>query len=121
MSRRQNTGFAEGMFTGMAKSRAAGDAPPKVFDWDKAAEIIRDRKPDTAEAGLAEDWSHTGGTIYRDGRIVPQADTYTYLQSKWATPMLVIDGEEIDCFTVREDWDAGTYWPQSAQDILNAK
>ena len=37
-----------------------------VFDWHKAAEIIRDKKPSEAEAGLSQDWEWTGGVIYRD-------------------------------------------------------
>ncbi len=43
--------------------------PHKVFDWKKAAEIIRDEKPNRASAGLAGDWEYTGGDIYRDGKM----------------------------------------------------
>lgn len=35
-----------------------------VFDWDKAAEIIRDRKPKWAIAGLQRDMEWTSGMIY---------------------------------------------------------
>ena len=95
----------------------------KVFDWNKAAEIIKDRQPSEASAGLIEDWGWTGGEIYRDGKPVPKEETYTYLGSDWATPVLVInDDEVIDCYVrveeVTADCHAGTYWPQSALDIL---
>jgi hypothetical protein len=94
-----------------------------VFDWDKAAQIIRDRKPEEAYAGLSGDWEWTGGVIYNDGKPVPQEDTYVYLSSTWATPQLEIDDEVIDCFVMKTqdvDWDSDTYWPESALAILNA-
>ena len=92
----------------------------KVFDWDKAAKIIKERKPETASAGLAEDWFWTGGTIYKNGRPVKSA---TYLASSWATPVLLIDGEEIDCYQPKwyQGWDEDTKWPESALKILDSK
>ena len=35
-----------------------------VFDWNKAATLIKDRKPKNASAGLRGDWEYTGDTIY---------------------------------------------------------
>jgi hypothetical protein len=96
--------------------------PFRVFDWHKAAEIIRDRRPELAAAGLEDDWENTGGSIYYDGKPVPAEDTYTYLASTWATPQLNIDGEIIDCWVYEDDspgWGSGTYWPESALAILN--
>lgn len=61
-----------------------------VFDWNKAAELIRERKPIEASAGLREDWEYTGGIIYKKG--VPVTDSYTYLSSTWAVPELKLDG-----------------------------
>lgn len=92
-----------------------------VFDWDKAARIIRDRKPAEARAGLSGDWEYTGGDIYRDGKPVPHEDTYVYLASTWATPQLEIDGDVESCYKMEEDtpgWDSHTYWPESALAIL---
>ena len=93
----------------------------KVFDWDKAAEIIRKQKPQSASAGLQGDFEWTGGVIYSDG--VPVTDEYTYLASTWATPILVLDdGEEIPCYRMQHEvpaWDSGTKWPYSAVEILN--
>jgi len=92
-----------------------------VFDWEKAARLIVERKPQKVSAGLSGDWEYTGGTIYRNGAPVPAEDTYTYLSSTWATPEIDIDGDVIDCFRMEGQtagWDAHTYWPDSARAIL---
>lgn len=92
-----------------------------VFDWIKAANIIKDLKPSEVGAGLANDWDWTGGMIFKDGDIVPPEDTYTYLSSTWATPEIDVDGEIIDCFKMQSevpDWDEKTYWPPEAVAIL---
>jgi hypothetical protein len=93
-----------------------------VFDWDKAAKLISERKPLVASAGLAGDWEYTGGSIYRDGKPVPRENTYTYLASTWATPELDLDGDVIPCWKFWDDtpnWHSDTYWPESALKILN--
>ena len=94
-----------------------------VFDWDKAAEIIREKKPEEASAYLKDDREWTGGVIYQNGEIV--LDTYTYLASTWATPMLDIgEVNDIPCYRMEDQvpgWDSGTKWPQSAIDILEGK
>ena len=91
----------------------------KVFDWDKAARIIKERGAKEASAGLSQDWEWTGGVIFKDGK--PYMDDYTYLSSIWATPELNIDGEYIDCWKVQESngWNSKTKWPESALKILN--
>lgn len=92
-----------------------------VFDWDKAAQIIKEKKPKKADAGLIEDWFWTGGTIYEDGS--PVMDMPPYLASDWATPVLDLGDITIKCFREIEDspgWDANTLWPSSAIEILNA-
>ena len=96
---------------------------PKVFDWDKAAQIIKDRGAQSASAGLAQDWEWTAGLILKDGNPIPADDTYTYLASTWATPTLRINGENIECYKMKSEtpgWGSDTYWPQSALDIFNA-
>lgn len=96
--------------------------PERVFDWDKAAKIIKERKPDYASAGLLEDWEWTGGVIYENGK--PNKSEYTYLSSTWATPVLIIstedDIEKIECWVWENEtnWNAKTKWPKSALDIL---
>ncbi len=98
----------------------------KVFDWDKAAEIIRDKKPVMAIAGLKEDMEWTSGKIYQDGE--PVITDYTYLASTWATPVIIAmetesteDFEVIPCYRMAHEvphWGAETKWPTSAMDIL---
>ena len=100
-------------------ARAAGN-PYKIFDWNKAAELIREHKPQEASAGLIEDWGYTGGVIFEDGEAV--TDRYTYLQSIWATPYLVMDGVKYECYVGEDDphgWDSDTKWPDTALAILN--
>ena len=90
-----------------------------IFDWDKAAELIRERKPETASAGLSGAWGLTGGEIYRSGEIVD--DEYTFLGSTWATPLLEMDGAETECYRMQSetpDWDENTKWPKTALFIL---
>lgn len=92
----------------------------KVFDWDKAAKLIKESKTNYASAGLDEDWEWTGGVIYKDNK--PVTDSYTYLSSTWATPKLCINDEFIDCYKMWcevPDWNAETKWPESALKILN--
>lgn len=94
----------------------------KVFDWDKAAKIIKESGATSASAGLSGDWEWTGGDIFEDGKPVDKAKTYTYLSSNHATPELCVDGDHTDCYKMENEangWDAHTYWPQSALDILN--
>ena len=94
----------------------------KVFDWDKAARIIKERNPQRAAAGLREDWFWTGGTIWRDGKIC--TDEPPYLMSFWATPIIILEfeygEEEIECWLPAEEteWDENTHWPESARKIL---
>ena len=93
-----------------------------VFDWDRAARLIRERKPERASAGLRSDWEYTGGTIYEDGK--PVMDDYTFLASTWAVPELDMDGDIVECFCMEHEapgWDSETKWPKSALDILNMK
>ena len=106
-----------------AMGEANRGRPLMVFDWNKAAELIKERGAKTASGGLSGDWEYTGGRILEDGMPVPVEDTYTYLASTWATPELEIDGEIIECYQMEDevpDWGAKTYWPQSALDILGA-
>ena len=113
------------MLFGSAKAEAARarGEKGKMFDWDKAAEIIREHKPSEAVAGLSSDMKWTAGVIYRNGAPVPREETYVYLSSMWATPVLVLDdGAEIPCWKVPPtdmDRDPDIYWPPSARAILN--
>jgi len=95
-----------------------------VFDWNKAAKLIKEKNAKNASAELQSDWEYTGGEIFTDGK--PNMDDYTYLASTWATPEIEIDGEIQDCFIMQSEspngeWDSDTKWPKSAIKILNNK
>lgn len=70
----------------------------KVFDFDKALEIIKNNKIKNAEAGLQMDMEWTLGIIVKDGILV--TDDYTYLGSTWATPIMV----DLDTSDTYECW-----------------
>lgn len=106
-----------------AMGRANRGKDLMVFDWDKAARIIKERGATSASAGLSGDWGYTGGEIFSDGK--PNTEDYTYLASTWATPELNVDGDIIGCFImeseVPEEWGTGysdVKWPESALAIL---
>lgn len=89
-----------------------------VFDWIRAATIIKELGIKNASAGLSGDWGYTGGDILVDGKI-PE-DSYTFLASTWATPELNIDGEIIECYIMQgkqPEWNSGTFWPDEAKVI----
>ncbi len=120
-----NTGRCEvDTLSAFAMGEANRGKPQRVFDWVKAAELIRERRPAAAEAGLEGDWEYTGGVIYRGG--APVHDEYTYLASTWATPQLMLLGCEsggddtVDCWRWRDetDWHSGTKWPAEALAVL---
>ena len=110
-------------FSAILRGEASKGNRARVFDWDRAAKIIREEKPEEAAAGLGQDWELTGGDIYRDGKIIHQDDTYTYLASTWAIPELELDGRIIECWRWIDEteWNESTYWPQSAIDILSGE
>jgi len=104
------------------KGRANINNAVKVFDWDKAAKLIKENSALKASAGLSGDWEWTGGDILIDGKI-PES-SYTYLASTWATPEIDINGNITDCYKMQSavpDWDASTFWPKSARDIFKSK
>lgn len=104
-----------------AKGSANRYSPLMVFDWIKAATIIKENPSKPAAAGLSGDWEYTGGAIYRDGKPVPQEETYTYLASTWAVPELHFDDRMIECYKMQTDtpqWGPDTYWPKEALEIL---
>ena len=107
-------------FSAFAMGKANRGKERMVFDWDKAARLIKERQPTRASAGLARDWEYTGDTIYDNNK--PVLDGYTYLASTWATPELDLDGDVEDCYIMESqtEWDESTKWPQSALAILSA-
>lgn len=102
------------------RAMAAQGNEPRVFDWVKAAQLIKASGAKTAAAGLRGDWENTGGAILEDGK--PVRDSYTFLRSVWAEPELTLDdGPEIECWRLQSEvpeWDAKTKWPPEALAIL---
>lgn len=100
--------------------------PLMAFDWDKAAEIIKEKlklhHDLKAEAGLQGDWDYTGGVIFENGK--PTNDEYTYLQSNWAKPTLILewDGEEQEDIVCEIEgnnrFGSGTKWDNKSLSIL---
>ena len=105
--------------TAFCMGEAHRDREQMVFDWKKAAELIREHQPNVASAGLCGDWEYTGVDIYRDGK--PVTDSYVYLASTWATPEIQLDDDEaMPCFLMASEtpgWD-DTKWPEEALEIL---
>lgn len=104
-----------------ARGQANRGKPLMVFDWDKAARLIKEKSPTVVSAGLRDDWEWTGGLIYKNHEIVE--DGGTYLASTWAVPEIMIDGEVESCYIMEsenKDWNAYTVWPDSAKNILKA-
>lgn len=116
--------FAEG-FT---SQNGQNNNPIKTFDWDKAANIIREKLKDhpnlSAEAGLQRDWNHIGGVIFELGN--PVTSGYTYLSSNWAIPTLILswddeEQEEIECHVLESESRFNTYskWDSQSLKLLN--
>lgn len=83
---------------------------PKVFDWIKAAEFIRDHRDEIVwvNAGLKEDMEWTSGEIWNDDSVVSADDMY--LKSIWATPIMevlykndAIGMQTIECWQYAKD------------------
>lgn len=113
--------FSEGFSIGAERAAAAQrmGVIPKVFDWHKAADLIREHKPRKVYAGLQGDWGCTCGLIFSEGKSLPCRET-SYLRSNWALPLIELDGKQFECWvldtprTNPEGWEAQTFWPPSA-------
>lgn len=121
--RRRNRDWIMDTLSAFSMGRANRGRPLMVFDWEKAARLIKESGAQSAEAGLTGDWGYTGGPILDGGKPVPREDTGAYLASTWATPCVFIDGDYHECFRMQSDtpgWDRDTYWPAGALAILEA-
>ena len=98
----------------------------KVFDWEKAAKIIRNLNPDVCVSAGIRGNDGTIDSIFENGK--PVTDGIAYLESWCGTPVLIIVDDhydvEIPCYIFKNeceyDWDGQTLWPQMALDILNS-
>jgi hypothetical protein len=95
----------------------------KIFDWDKAARLIKEKKPKMPVlAGIKEDWHYTFGAIYDNGEIINDSSPWTY--SNLYTPQMVINREFIECWIYAKEElifskDELNHWTESAINILN--
>ena len=102
-----------------SKASAAQGREQMVFDWVKAAKLIKEHKPTLAQAGLQGDWEWTGGTIFVGGK--PVLDSYTYLSSNHAAPEIDLDGARFPCYCMQSDqptFGSDTKWPAEALAII---
>lgn len=90
----------------------------KYMDWKKVQKIVDEHPNSVIHAGLQEDWGNTSGLIYAKGKYY---DGYVYGCSVWATPIVDVDGEEIECWTHEETEEGGgkpTWWG-NGQELLS--
>lgn len=69
-------------------------AQTKVFDIPKALAIFEKNKNAEVCMGMAEDWVFTGQQV----ESVEEIEKFPLMSSRWATPVIKIDGEREDCY-----------------------
>lgn len=111
------TNFADG-FLGpeVVATKPIGDT--KYMDWQKVQKVVDENPNAVIYAGLMEDWNNTSGLIYAKGKYY---DGYVYGCSIWATPIVDVDGEEIECWTyekTKEGAHKPTWWG-NGQELLS--
>ena len=72
--------------------------PTKYLDWAEAQRIVDSHPQSVILAGLFGDWDNTSGLIFANGEYHYER---VYDRSAWATPALLVDGEEIPCYTTK--------------------
>lgn len=88
------TDFATG-FLGASFVATKPIGKQKYMDWEKVKQIVKENPGSIVYAGLMEDWSNTSGLIYAKGKYYKG---YVFGTSNWATPIVDVDGEEIECY-----------------------
>lgn len=92
---KEYTDFASGFVGAEAvATKPLGDM--KYMDWEKVKKIVEEHSNSVIYAGLMEDWNNTSGLIFAKGKYY---DGYVYGASCWATPIVDVDGKEIECWT----------------------
>ena len=72
----------------------------KYMDWKKVREIVNENPSAVIRAGLREDWDNTSGLIFAHGKYYDGGIVYGC--SVWATPIVDVDGMEIECYVTEE-------------------
>lgn len=111
------TNFSMGFLgAGAVATKPIGDV--KYMDWQKVQQIVNENPNSVIYAGLMEDWNNTSGLIYAKGQYY---DGYVYGCSTWATPIVDVDGEEIECWTFEktEETSEKPSWWGNGQELLD--
>lgn len=88
----------------------------KYLDWDKVKTVVAENPKATIRAGLQEDWNNTSGVIFAQGNYYDGGCVYG--SSKWATPIVDVDGMEIECYKDSpNEWGSGMprWWGDGAE------
>ena len=106
------TDFIGGMITSQYKPTHNGG--PRYMDWEKVKQICEENPDSTIYAGLREDWNNTSGIIFAKGDYY---NGYVYDQSRWATPIVDVDGTEIEVWTNKSHETTGLpgWWGNGAE------
>ena len=112
------TDFMAGFFaSGVGATKPIGAM--KYMDWNKVQKIVDEHPNSVIRAGLMEDWNNTSGLIFAKGKYY---DGYVYGSSTWATPIVDVDGKEIECWThekTKEGHSKPDWWG-NGQELLDA-
>lgn len=103
------TDFAMG-FLGAGAVATKPIGAMKYMDWKKVQQIVDENPNAVIYAGLQEDWNNTSGLIFAKGEYYRG---YVFGCSSWATPIVDVDGEEIECWTyepTEEGSSRPTWW-----------
>ena len=111
------TDFAMG-FMGAAAVATKPIGNMKYMDWGKVQQIVNEHPNSVIYAGLMEDWNNTSGLVFARGKYYRG---YVYGCSFWATPIVDVDGEEIECWTYEETKEGYSRpdWWGNGQELLS--
>lgn len=97
----------------------------RVFDWDRAAALIKATGARTALAGIDKDWVSSSDSIFEDGRARADSACQAWTENPAMSPCLVLDGKRISCY--KEMWagdislaDRKAIWPGRSAEALPA-
>lgn len=90
----------------------------KYMDWKKVQKVVDEHPNSVIYAGLMEDWNNTSGLIFAKGKYY---DGYVYGSSNWTTPIVDVDGKEIECWTYEqtEEGHRKPSWWGNGQELLD--
>lgn len=96
-----------------------------IFDWNKAATIIKANNPKKAYAYVGSLRKHTEVTIWQNDTIMPKTPSFLISYDNFGGGIhLGCDGFATPCSVLlsnTDGWNRDTWWPASAVEILNGK